>query len=64
MVQRQCQNMNHRRLDAPVAFCPDCGEVVNAGIPAKNCSDETHAKRRKGRSHYCIDCGKQLISDR
>ncbi len=37
------------------------GDVVNETIPIKNCSEEEHAKRRKDRSKYCIDCGKQLI---
>lgn len=64
MVQRQCQNMNHRRRDSPVAFCPDCGEVVNPGIPAKGCSEVRHARQRQGRSQYCVDCGEQLIPDR
>ena len=25
-----CSNLNHRRTDAPVRFCPSCGETVNA----------------------------------
>ncbi len=39
-------------------------EVVNDNIPAKQCSKELHAKRRKERSTYCIDCGEQLIPGR
>jgi len=38
-----------------------CGDVVNRNIPIKNCSEEEHAKKRKDRNKYCIDCGKQLI---
>jgi len=26
---RSCPNFNHGRGDAPVRFCPDCGEVLN-----------------------------------
>ena len=64
MAQRLCTNMNHRRRDSPVAFCPDCGEVVNPGIPPKSCSEESHAKRRRARNYHCVDCGEQLIRDR
>ncbi len=62
MIQRnRCPNYNHSRANATVRTCPMCGEVVNRNIPEKNCSEEEHAKRRKDRSKYCIDCGKQLI---
>ncbi len=62
MIQRNsCPNFNHGRVNAPVRTCPMCGDVVNGTIPIKNCSEEEHAKRRKDRSKYCIDCGKQLI---
>ncbi len=61
MAQRLCRNMNHARRGSPVAFCPDCGEVVNPRIPARSCREESHAKRRRGGSHYCVDCGEQLI---
>ena len=27
--RRTCPNLNHRRTDAPVRFCPTCGGVVN-----------------------------------
>ncbi len=61
MQRRSCQNLNHRRTNAPVYACPVCGEVVNRYIPIKNCSEEEHAKRRKDISKYCVDCSKQLI---
>jgi hypothetical protein len=62
MIQRSsCTNFNHRRANSPVRACPMCGEVVNINISIKNCSEEEHAKRRKDRSKYCIDCHKQLI---
>jgi rRNA maturation protein Nop10 len=64
MAQRLCPNMNHGRPNAPVAFCPECGEVVNPGIPSTSCSEERHAKQRRGGSHYCVDCGEQLIRER
>jgi len=61
MARRLCDNMNHRRRDSPVAFCPDCGEVVNIEIPPKRCSDDSHAKKRRAIRRYCVDCGEQLI---
>ena len=61
MIQGNCPNFNHSRSNAPVRACPMCGEVVNGAIPIKNCSEEEHAKQRKDRNNYCIDCGKQLI---
>ncbi len=64
MAQRLCPNTNHKRRDAPVAFCPDCGEVVNPGIAPRSCSEASHAKQRRGQSHYCLDCGEQLIRER
>jgi len=60
-----CLNFNHGRMGpAPVRFCPSCGEVVNDNISVKQCSKETHEKRQRERSSYCIDCGMQLIQQR
>ena len=56
-----CPNLNHRRSDAPVRFCPTCGELVNENIPIKKCPEEKHAKSRLERNKYCLDCGEQLI---
>ncbi len=53
--------MNHRRSDAPVRFCPTCGEVVNAKVAIKQCREEEHARRRREQSQFCVDCGEQLI---
>jgi len=45
----RCLNYNHGRANAPVRFCPTCGEVVNNNISAEECSEEKHAgKRRDG----------------
>ena len=61
MIQtNNCLNFNHGRVNAPVRACSMCGDVVNGTIPTKNCSEEEHAKKRKDRSKYCVDCGKQL----
>ena len=57
----KCPNLNHRRANPPVRFCPDCGEVVNEGIPIRKCNEEVHAKRRRKRDNYCLYCGEQLI---
>jgi hypothetical protein len=66
-VQRSgtvCENMNHRRRDAPVSHCSECGGVVNAGWPATHCDGSRHAvARRQGRT-FCVDCGTRLITAR
>ena len=54
--------MNHRRSDAPVRYCPNCGEVVNENIILKKCSDAEHAESRKDRYKHCVHCGLQLIA--
>lgn len=59
-----CTNLNHRRADAPVGHCPQCGSVVNARIPAQQCSESHHAAARRERAVFCVDCGKQLIFNR
>jgi hypothetical protein len=59
-----CDNMNHRRRDAPVAHCPQCGEVVNANVRAGACSEAKHAAARRRQSAFCIDCGAALIVGR
>jgi hypothetical protein len=59
-----CENMNHRRRDAPVSHCPQCGGVVNAGLRATQCDDSKHAVRRRQGRTFCVDCGTRLISAR
>jgi hypothetical protein len=61
---KKCPNFNHGRPNAPVRFCPVCGEVVNKDIPIRECNVESHTTRRRERSNYCVDCGEQLISSR
>jgi len=61
MQATSCPNFNHRRSNAPVRFCPDCGEVVNDAVPAQKCSKDKHAEKRRELSKYCSDCGEQLI---
>jgi rRNA maturation protein Nop10 len=57
---KRCRNFNHGRPNAPVRFCPTCGEVVNEGIPSRKCNEQEHAKRRRERNKYCVQCGEQL----
>jgi predicted RNA-binding Zn-ribbon protein involved in translation (DUF1610 family) len=59
-----CQNMNHRRANSPVPYCPQCGEVVNRNIPKLTCSAEQHALSRRRGSFFCVGCGTQLIVSR
>ncbi len=62
--RKKCSNFNHGRPNAPVRFCPVCGEVVNEDIPIRKCEAEEHTGRRRERSKYCVDYGKQLIQTR
>ncbi|MCP4600527.1 MAG: hypothetical protein GY847_08340 [Proteobacteria bacterium] len=55
-----CQNLNHKRPNPQVRFCMSCGEVVNANIPIKHCSEAEHANKRKNRYIFCVDCGERL----
>jgi rRNA maturation protein Nop10 len=65
MARRErCWNDNHGRATVTVRFCPNCGEIVNRKIPARTCSEENHAKRRRARDSYCLDCGERLIQER
>lgn len=56
----RCLNYNHGRANAPVRFCPTCGEVVNKNISSEECSEEKHASKRESGT-YCVDCGEQLV---
>jgi hypothetical protein len=59
-----CNNMNHRRTNAPVGHCPQCGGVVNDRIRVAPCSEPQHAVARRHQSAFCVDCGVQLILSR
>ena len=56
-----CDNLNHRRSNAPVGHCPQCGGVVNARIRAQPCNDTQHAAARRQQTVFCVDCGVQLM---
>jgi len=55
-----CSNMNHRRADAPVRYCPECGAVVNARLPVRECSEKEHAAARRTQNKFCVDCGTRV----
>ncbi len=60
-----CPNMNHRRANgsnSPVRHCPSCGAVVNWQIPTKDCHADSHARQRRQRNTFCLDCGTRLIT--
>ena len=61
MIAASCDNMNHRRANSPVAYCPQCGRVVNDRIGQGRCEEERHAAARRRQSEYCVDCGEHLI---
>jgi hypothetical protein len=56
-----CDNMNHRRADAPVGHCPQCGGIVNDRIRVAPCTEPAHATARRHQSRFCVDCGLQLV---
>lgn len=60
-LREPCENMNHRRRDAPVSHCPACGGVVNARIAVERCDEAKHAAARRRQSRFCVDCGTQLV---
>ena len=57
----RCENLNHRRSDAPVGHCPQCGAVVNARRHVEHCTEESHASARRQLSAFCAHCGVRLI---
>jgi hypothetical protein len=59
-----CENMNHRRRDAPVSHCPQCGGLVNGQIAAGPCSESKHSAARRRQSMFCVDCGARLVVSR
>jgi hypothetical protein len=59
-----CDNMNHRRAGAPVAHCPQCGEVVNSAVHPAACTEAGHAAARRRQCAFCVDCGRKLITAR
>jgi hypothetical protein len=61
MPRTSCPNLNHRRSDAPVRYCPQCGGTVNSDRSVSACTDERHAAARRQQSTYCAHCGVRLI---
>ena len=61
MKPNPCPNLNHRRTDAPVRNCPNCGEIVNGNVSIQMCTAEQHAQDRMRMSKFCVNCGEQLI---
>ena len=57
-----CENLNHRRANAPVRHCPQCGGVVNDRMHSGSCDDAQHLAARRTFAAFCIRCGKQLIA--
>ena len=55
-----CDNFNHRRSNAPVGYCPQCGERVNERVRAQPCTEAMHALARRQRDAWCVHCGETL----
>jgi hypothetical protein len=61
VLQQRCYNDNHARSIVTVRFCSSCGSIVNRNILIRGCADETHARMRRSRYTYCVDCGERLL---
>lgn len=61
MRAKRCPNDNHGRMVVRIRFCPSCGEVINDKIASRKCPTDAHAKMRRSRSTYCMDCGEGLV---
>lgn len=57
-----CPNLNHRRSDAPVPYCPQCGALVNSRHPVAACTEDDHASARRQQTTFCTRCGVRLIA--
>lgn len=60
MRRAHCPNDNHGRAVVTVRCCPNCGGIVNPRILPRVCPEKDHARARRGRSTYCVNCGGQL----
>jgi rRNA maturation protein Nop10 len=61
MRAKRCPNDNHGRMVVRIRFCPSCGQVLNDKIASRKCPADAHAKMRRSRSTYCMDCGEGLV---
>ena len=60
MLRQRCANDNHGRTIVTVRFCASCGVIVNDAVLARGCSELGHARMRRDRSVYCVNCGERL----
>jgi len=63
MRTQHCANDNHGRSVVTIRVCPNCGVVLNANIAAVRCPEHSHARARRSRNTFCVDCGDRLIQD-
>lgn len=61
-MRERCANMNHSRSNAPIKFCPTCGEIVNR-LAQGRCDKITHMALRKDRHAFCTTCGEKLSAN-
>lgn len=61
MLEDNCSNFNHGRVDAQVRFYPMSGEVVNGKISSIRRLEEKHAVERRKMNKFYANCGEQLI---
>lgn len=62
MQRERCANDNHGRAIVKIRCCPDCGGIVNKKIGIRSCPDEEHARARRVRYVFCVNCGEPLMA--
>jgi len=60
MQRNHCANDNHGRAVVTVRFCASCGSILNDRIRTSPCRPEQHARMRRARNAYCVNCGERL----
>lgn len=53
-----CKNLNHGKSNVVIGFCPQCGTRFNGR--RGSCDSAAHARYRKQRFSFCLDCGNSL----
>ena len=55
-----CQNLNHRKTNVTIRYCPQCGVVVNESVPKGACRGADHAAMLRQHQTFCMHCGSRL----
>ncbi len=57
-----CDNLNHRRAQVSIRYCPSCGVLLNDRLAVRQCSHAAHVAAMRDRTTFCSDCGGRIIS--